>query len=870
MRKIKEFLLVLFLVFVIICGFKINAYAIEDTNNNKNSTGVYKIAVGKMPNKAIEVKGGYTNNNAIIDIWDYGNATWQNFYFQYNKEGYYVITAMHTRKSLTVKENKLEEGMQIVQSDYEGLDSQKWILRDSGKNGWIISLLSNPNLSITIKDSITNGAEMTLSKTEDNDNQMFYLYNITSELRTHTIGIYKMSVGKEPNKAIEVKGGYKNNNDILDIWDYGNALWQRFYFKFEEEGYYIITAMHTGKCLTVKENKLEEGTHIVQSDYKGLDSQKWILRDSNKNGWTISLLSNPNLSITIEGNIANGAEMILSDTKNSNNQMFYLYNITSDVRTHPDGVYKMSVGKEPNKAIEVKGSDKNNNAIVDIWDYGNGNQQRFNFEYKEGFYKITARHTGKSLTVKNGNCTEGTEIVQADYQGLDSQKWILRDSNKNGWIISLLSNPNLSITIKGNIKNGSDLILSKTEDNDNQMFYLNNITSNLRTHEDKTYKITIGASPNKAMEVKGGYKSNNDILDIWDYGNVTWQRFNLEYKEGFYKIIATHTGKVLTVKNNNLKDGAEIVQYDYQGLDSQKWILRDSNKNGWIISLMSNPNLSITVSGRIENGSKLILSTTQDNNNQMFYISPCIDKNIKEGTYGQSGLRYKGTGGSYLKYYQIGKGNKHLFLNFAIHGFEDNYNYDGQELTYIADEFYKYLQNNMEDNLVEEWTIYIMPSLNPDGEYNGWTKDGPGRTTLYSWAPGNQGIDMNRCFSVSYKREKGARNYNGTEPFQAYEAQALRDFILNNRGNQNIVIDVHGWLNETIGDNEIGGFYRNTFGISKHIGSYGSGYLVNWARSIGARSMLLELPPVYSHSQVVNNNYVSKFTNATMNLLRSF
>ena len=159
---------------------------------------------------------------------------------------------------------------------------------------------------------------------------------------------------------------------------------------------------------------------------------------------------------------------------------------------------------------------------------------------------------------------------------------------------------------------------------------------------------------------------------------------------------------------------------------------------------------------------------------------------------------------------------------------------------------------------------------NPDGEYNGWTKDGPGRTTLYSWAPGNQGIDMNRCFSVSYKREKGARNYNGTEPFQAYEAQALRDFILNNRGNQNIVIDVHGWLNETIGDNEIGGFYRNTFGISKHIGSYGSGYLVNWARSIGARSMLLELPPVYSHSQVVNNNYVSKFTNATMNLLRSF
>ena len=255
----------------------------------------------------------------------------------------------------------------------------------------------------------------------------------------------------------------------------------------------------------------------------------------------------------------------------------------------------------------------------------------------------------------------------------------------------------------------------------------------------------------------------------------------------------------------------------------------------------------------------------------MFYISPYLDKNIKEGTYGQSGLMYKGAGGSQLKYYQIGRGDKHLFLNFAIHGFEDDYSYDGQELTYMADQFYNYLKDNMPDDLVNKWTVYIMPSLNPDGEYSGWTNNGPGRTTLYSWAPGNQGIDMNRCFSVGYTRAYSARNYNGTQPFQAYEAQDIRDFILNNRGSQNIVIDVHGWLNETIGDNEIGRFYRNEFGISKHIGSYGAGYFVNWARSIGnTRSMLLELPPIYSHSQLVNNNYVGKFTNATMNLLRSF
>ena len=65
---------------------------------------------------------------------------------------------------------------------------------------------------------------------------------------------------------------------------------------------------------------------------------------------------------------------------------------------------------------------------------------------------------------------------------------------------------------------------------------------------------------------------------------------------------------------------------------------------------------------------------------------------------------------------------------------------------------------------------------------------------------------MNRCFPVGYNREPSKRNYNGTGPLQAYEAQALRDFILSNTGSQNIVIDVHGWLNETIGDNDLGAY----------------------------------------------------------------
>ena len=714
-----------------------------------------------------------------------------------------------------------------------------------------------------------NKEETTKEKTNDVDNNIT-TYNTSNVLGNN--GVYRLAVGADSNKVIEIAGSNTDDNAKVDIWAYGNVPAQKFNIEYVDEGHYKITARHTGKSLTVKDGNLSEGAEIVQSTYDGLDSQKWIIRDSKINGLVISLMSNPLLSITIEGNIVNGSKMILSRTENNNNQMFYFFTETEAERTVKNGVYRLAVGADSNKVIEIAGSNMDDNAKVDIWAYGNVPAQKFNIEYvDEGYYKITARHTGKSLTVKDGELSEGTEIVQSTYDGLDSQKWIIRDSKVNGLVISLKSNPLLSITVEGNIENGSKMILSKTENNNNQMLYFFNETESEKTVKNGVYKLAIGIDSNKALEVAGSNTNDGAKVDIWDYGNAEAQKFNIKYEDGYYKITAMHTGKSLTVKNGNLSEGAEIVQSTYEGLDSQKWIIRDSKVNGLVISLKSNPLLSITVEGNIENGSKMILSKTENNNNQMLYFFNVTDKNIKEGLYGKSGLMYKGETGNYLKYYQIGKGSKHLFTTFSIHGFEDSYDKDGTELTYIADEFFNYLKNNMSDELVNEWTIYILPVVNPDGQYDGWTNNGPGRTTVYSWAPGNQGIDMNRCFPVGYTRAYSQRNYNGTEPLQAYEAQSLRDFILSNTGNQNIVIDVHGWLNETIGDNDLGQYYRNELGISEHIGTYGNGYLIQWARTIpNTKSMLLELPQVNSHTEAINMNLSGKFINATMKILEDF
>lgn len=143
------------------------------------------------------------------------------------------------------------------------------------------------------------------------------------------------------------------------------------------------------------------------------------------------------------------------------------------------------------------------------------------------------------------------------------------------------------------------------------MFYFIKTVETKQTVKNNLYKILVGANANKSIEVAGSSIENNAKMDIWDFGNSRAQKFKVEYVDGYYKIIASHSNKSLTVKENKIQNGIEIVQDDYRGDFSQKWTIRDSKINGLIISPLTRPDLAITIENRIENGSKLILTSLQ-------------------------------------------------------------------------------------------------------------------------------------------------------------------------------------------------------------------------------------------------------------------
>ncbi|WP_297518588.1 M14 family zinc carboxypeptidase [uncultured Clostridium sp.] len=240
-----------------------------------------------------------------------------------------------------------------------------------------------------------------------------------------------------------------------------------------------------------------------------------------------------------------------------------------------------------------------------------------------------------------------------------------------------------------------------------------------------------------------------------------------------------------------------------------------------------------------------------------------VPSNVKKVQYGKSGM------GRPLYYYKIGNGSKHILMNFAIHGYEDSWAQDGYVLTQMGEYVIKNLSaRDLKDGGLNGWTVYIIPSANPDGLLNGYTNEGPGRAQV------SEGIDINRDFSgPGFEETSTSRNKTEAKPFSAPETRALAKLVRTLiKNNPNLILtDTHGWLNFTKGNASVAEYFDKEFNLKNQvIHRYFGGYLVGYARMEGAREVLIELPNPESPKGAVTKQYNEKMLSAVNNLLDNY
>lgn len=186
--------------------------------------------------------------------------------------------------------------------------------------------------------------------------------------------------------------------------------------------------------------------------------------------------------------------------------------------------------------------------------------------------------------------------------------------------------------------------------------------------------------------------------------------------------------------------------------------------------------------------------------------------------------------GRELVCHRIGSSEKTVLMVFAVHGFEDLYDRDGQVLKEIA---HALLDLYREDpSGLNGHALYVVPCLNPDGLTEGKSKDGFGRANA-------NGIDINRDFPTEWTKKSTSRNKTGDAPFATAEARALRELVEDLQ--PVCAVDVHGWINGVYGPEKMAACFQESFGF-EYREYRGGGMLAQWLNEVTGAAVLVELP----------------------------
>jgi len=133
---------------------------------------------------------------------------------------------------------------------------------------------------------------------------------------------------------------------------------------------------------------------------------------------------------------------------------------------------------------------------------------------------------------------------------------------------------------------------------------------------------------------------------------------------------------------------------------------------------------------------------------------------------------------------------KKALLVFAVHGFEDAWDHDGQALADLGAKVVAYYRAH--PGRLHGWSLSVVAGANPDGIATGRNNAREGEPGAFGRCTA-AGRDLNRNFaSASFT-----------------EHDALKRLFLDEK--PTAVVDFHGWYDEVLGDGRIGGFFADAF-----------------------------------------------------------
>ena len=311
--------------------------------------------------------------------------------------------------------------------------------------------------------------------------------------------------------------------------------------------------------------------------------------------------------------------------------------IPSGSQTVSDGEYHIVSALDNNMGLDVEAASSDLCANIQLYNNVLDDSQVFVVNYLgDGYYKITNKHSGKSLDVANGGMKSGTNVWQYDYTGDNAQKWIIKESGDGKYFNIVSAKNGLYLDVDGGIAENCRNIRTYSYNNTNAQKWKFVAFGNSigRTLSNGDYHIVTVLDESKGLDVYGGYKENGTNVDIYSNLQDESQVFTVTYKgNGYYSII----NKSLDCQNGNTVSGTNVQTYEYDNVDQKQWIIKESGDGQSFNIISKNSGLYLDVkSGDSSNYSNVQVHIGNNTNAQKWkfvaYNNP-KNSSIKDGNY---------------------------------------------------------------------------------------------------------------------------------------------------------------------------------------------------------------------------------------------
>ncbi|MFR1365018.1 cell wall-binding repeat-containing protein [Lentihominibacter sp.] len=411
-------------------------------------------------------------------------------------------------------------------------------------------------------------------------------YTLSNKAKTNSILSIK-DAGVENNVAAEI--AIKENigsNNRFEIIGIGNKK-------------YKILAEHSGKALDIKDSNKEPGAELQQYQWHEAAAQIWQF-ESSEDGYYY-LRSNLGTYLQYDSSKPNS---LVTATYNKSDAQKWKLN-ASDYRPIKNGIYSIFASADENKCLDIKNSSVEDRVSVGINNFNNYISQQFSVTYEdEGYYRITAEHSGKVFDVVNGSKEPGVEVQQYVSNGSNAQLWKFVEDGQGNYYLKSKLGTTVSAGSKSSVHMGV-MDFSTGQKWNVKPYKLSGIKDGIysfKSRADTSYSLT----------------QSDEKIRLYGFENILEQKYRIEKISGdYYRIVDIATGLVLDVENASKAAGANLQVHKWNGTDAQLWRFAKISDGNYVIK--SKLGTFISAVSISENG-KVNLAYFSNRNNQKWTL----------------------------------------------------------------------------------------------------------------------------------------------------------------------------------------------------------------------------------------------------------